>query len=105
MSILDRYLFRMFIRSYFMFFFSMLGLYVMIDIAANADEFGKDHPGLAVVITRILRYYGWHSFDYFGRLSPIITQMAAMYTLAELRRYNELTPIVAAGIPTRRDQS
>ena len=32
MSILDRYLFRLFMRSYFMFFFSMLGLYVMMGI-------------------------------------------------------------------------
>jgi lipopolysaccharide export system permease protein len=102
MTILDRYLFRMFLRSYVMFFLSMLGLYVMIDLFANIDEFGKESAAGSSLFSRIVRYYAVHTFDYFGRLSPIITQMAAMYTLADLRRHNELTPILAAGVPTRR---
>src|SRR4028119_1278281 len=97
MSILDRYLFRMFLRSYLMFFFSMLGLYVMIDLFANVDEFSEDGAKTVVVLGRMVRYYALHSFDYFGRLSPIITQMAAMYALADLRRHNELVPGLAAG--------
>src|SRR5262245_5527982 len=102
MTILDRYLFRVFLRSYAVFFTSMLGLYIMIDLFANIDEFAKDSPGGALLFVRILRYYSIHTFDYFGRLSPIITQMAAMYSLADLKRHNELTPILAAGVPTRR---
>jgi lipopolysaccharide export system permease protein len=102
MSILDRYLFRIFLRSYFMFFFSMLGLYIVIDISANVDEFSEDGAGSMAVLVRMARYYALHSFDYFGRLSPIITQMAAMYALADLRRHNEIVPILAAGVPARR---
>lgn len=102
MSILDRYLLRSFLRSYAMFFFSLLGLYVMIDLFANVDEFSEDSAGATSIFRRMIKYYALHSFDYFGRLSPIITQMAAMYTLADLRRFNEMTPILAAGIPARR---
>ena len=102
MAILDRYLISIFLRSYAMFFFSLLGLYVMIDLFANVDEFSEDSAGAMVIFARMFKYYSIHSFDYFGRLSPVITQMAAMYTLADLRRHNELTPVLAAGIPTRR---
>jgi len=102
MTILDRYLFRVFLSSYARFFLSMLGLYIMIDLFANFDEFGKDSPGGMIFLTRVARYYAIHTFDYFGRLSPIITQMAAMYALADLKHHNELTPILAAGVPTRR---
>lgn len=102
MRIMDRYLFWNFIASYLICFVSMVGLYVVIDLFSNADEFLEDHAGMVAFVRRATKFYFIHSFEYFGRLSPIITQIAAMVTLASLHRHNEIIALLAAGIPTRR---
>ncbi|MFO0945094.1 MAG: LptF/LptG family permease [Planctomycetota bacterium] len=102
MRIMDRYLFWNFIGSYLICFVSMVGLYVVIDLFANADEFLEDHAGTVAFVRRAGKFYFIHSFEYFGKLSPIITQIAAMVTLASLHRHNEIIALLAAGIPTRR---
>jgi lipopolysaccharide export system permease protein len=102
MRIMDRYLFANFIASWLICFVSMVGLYVVIDLFANADEFLETQPGVMTLVTRASKYYYVHSFEYFARLSPIITQIAAMVTLASLHRHNEIVALLAAGIPTRR---
>lgn len=102
MRIMDRYLIANFLASWLICFVSMVGLYVVIDLFANADEFLEHHAGIAAFVRRASKYYFVHSFEYFGRLSPIITQIAAMVTLASLHRHNEIVALLAAGIPTRR---
>lgn len=102
MRIMDRYLFINFLGAYLICFVSLVGLYVTIDLFANADEFMEEHAGVATFARKAGTYYFVHSFEYFNRLSPIITQIAAMTTLASLHRYNEIVALLAAGIPTRR---
>lgn len=102
MKIMDRYLFRNFLMGYCICLFSLVGLHVIIDLFANADEFLEDHPNTFVFLRRAGLYYGIHLFDYFARLSPIITQIAAMTTLASLHQQNEIVALLAAGVPTRR---
>jgi lipopolysaccharide export system permease protein len=107
MSIMDRYLFRHFLQTYFIVFFVLVSLYIVIDLFSNMDEFIKpdqsgQHPPMAVYVQRIAKYYFLHGFEYFWRLSPVITQVSAMSTLASLHRYNEIVALLAAGIPTRR---
>lgn len=102
MKIMDRYLFMNFVVSYFICFVSLVGLYVVIDMFSNVDEFLEDRTGTLLFVRRVAIYYGVHSFEYFARLSPVITMIAAMTTLANLHRHNELVAMLAAGIPTRR---
>lgn len=102
MRIMDRYLFLSFVAAYLICFTSLVGLYITIDLFSNADEFLKDHEGTVAFVRKATKYYFFHSFEYFARLSPIITMIAAMTTLASLHRYNEIVALLAAGIPTRR---
>lgn len=102
MKIMDRYLFVNFIIAYLICFISMVGLYIIIDLFANADEFMEDGANIGLFIHRATKYYYVHGFEYFARLSPIITMIAAMTTLAALHRHNEIVALLAAGIPTRR---
>ncbi|HVJ83454.1 MAG TPA: LptF/LptG family permease [Planctomycetia bacterium] len=99
---IDRYLFRRFLGSFCMVFLCLVGLYIVIDLFANADEFMSDHAGQWTTAQRAVKFYAIHSFEYFWRLAPIITQIAAMTTLADLHRHNEIVALLAAGIPTRR---
>ena len=102
MRIIDRYLFWSFLRSFGIVFSTLIGLYVVIDLFSNYDEFIKDRVGTAELARRIGEYYFLHSFEYFWRLSPVMTQVAAMSALAGLHKNNEIVPLLAAGIPTRR---
>ncbi|QDU64221.1 putative permease YjgP/YjgQ family protein [Planctomycetes bacterium Pan216] len=102
MRIMDRYLFANFVIAYAICFSSMVGLYVVIDLFSNADEFIEDHAGTIAFVRRATKYYVLHSFEYYNRLSPIITQIAAMVTLAALHRHNEIVALLAAGVPTKR---
>lgn len=99
---MDRYLLINFVVAYVICFTSLVGLYVIIDMFSNADEFLESQEGTIVFIRRVCKYYFIHSFEYFNRLSHIITMVAAMTTLASLHRNNELVALLAAGIPTRR---
>lgn len=102
MRIMDRYLLINFVVAYVICFVSMVGLYVVIDLFTNVDEFLEDHPSTWVFMRRASQYYFIHSFHYFDKLSPIITMIAAMTTLAALHRHNEIVALLAAGVPTRR---
>lgn len=102
MRIMDRYLLASFFAAYLICFSSLVGLHVVIDLFSNADEFLEDHPGTLEFLRRAGSYYFLHSFEYFNRLSPIITMIAAMTTLAALHRFNEIVALLSAGIPTRR---
>ena len=102
MRTMDRYLFVSFLTAYMICFVSLVGLYVIIDLFSNADEFLEDHAGILAFVRRAAKYYFVHSFEFFGRLSPIITLLAAMTTLASLHRNNELVALLAAGISTWR---
>ncbi|MFM8252895.1 MAG: LptF/LptG family permease [Planctomycetota bacterium] len=102
MTIIDRYLLQLFFKVLFVGFFSLMGLYVMVDTANNFDEFlnyGKQEGSFLHVL---LDYFGPRVLQFFDRLGPILSLIAGMYTIACLQRTNELTAIVAGGIsPTR----
>jgi lipopolysaccharide export system permease protein len=102
MRIMDRYLFMNFLVAWVICFVSLVGLYVIIDLFSNADELIEDGGGTIVFLRRAGLYYGVHVFEYFGRLSPVITMVAAMTTLANLHRHNEIVALLAAGVPTKR---
>ena len=102
MTIIDRYLLLLFFKVLFVGFFSLMGLYVMVDTANNFDEFlnyGRQEGSFFLVL---LDYFGPRMLQLFDRLGPILALIAGMYTIAWLQRTNELTAIVAGGISPAR---
>ncbi len=102
MFILYRYLLRQFLQIFLICFCSMDGLYIVIDAFTNLEEFisyGEKHGGVFVVIGK---YYAYRSLSFFDATSGIVALIAAMFTLALFQRFNELTALLAAGIPKRR---
>ncbi len=100
--IIDRYLLRQFLQSFAICFVSLTGLYIVIDGFANLEEFidyGPKHGGLLKVMAA---YYAYRSLSFFDTMSPILTLIAAMFTMTWIQRHNELTTLEAAGIPKSR---
>src|SRR5262245_11057204 len=102
MKLLDRLLIASYIKAYLICLVSMLGLYVVVDLFTNIDDFTQHHSGLIEVLTHIGRYYGYKVSQIFDRLCEPIVLLAAMFTIAWVQRSNELLPLLSAGVPTRR---
>src|SRR5260221_8763219 len=99
MLIIHRYLLRQFLQVFIICFCSLMGLFVVIDAFQNYEEFsryGDQHGG---AFAEIFRYYAYRSLTFFDATSAIVALIAAMFTLSNFQRFNELTALLAAGIP------
>lgn len=101
MWILDRQRYWNFFKAYVICFTTLIGLYIVIDVFANIDEFAKRAKGLDL-LKLMGRFYLVHSTMIYDRLFGVITMMAAIFTVTWMQRSNELIAMLAAGIGTRR---
>ncbi len=102
MKLLDRMLIRGYFKTYLICFISLVSLYVVIDLFSNLDEFTEGTGGFAAAVERMGAYYGYRLVLIFDRLSGVIVLLAALFTVTWMQRNNELLPLLASGIPTRR---
>src|SRR5258708_40036909 len=108
MKILDRYVIISFLKNYAISFMVLVGLYVVLDMVfnfTNLVEFqasGSALQNMLASLRDIGDYYFYQCFLIFVHLSGIIPVGAAAFTLMRLSRFNELTPMLAAGVPLLR---
>src|SRR3982750_644247 len=110
MKLVDRYVLWTFLKNYLISFMVLVGMYIVLDMVFNFDEL-VDVKGTAVQgqevslwspIADIGDYYFYQVFLFFVYLSGIIPVVAAAFTLMRLSRFNELTAMLAAGVPLLR---
>ncbi len=101
MRILDRERYWAFIKAYFICYFSLVGLYIVIDAFSNFDEFTKRADGLDLVWV-MGRYYLIRQSQMFDQLSGVIGMMAAIFTVTWMQKNNEHLAMLAAGVSTHR---
>ena len=101
MNLLDRQLIISYVKSYLGCVVSLLGLYVVVDLFMNIDDFAQGKDGLVPVLAHIGAYYGMNIWQYFDRMCEAIILLAAMFTVAQTQRNNELLPLLSAGVSTR----
>lgn len=99
MPILHRYLLRQFVQVFIICFLSLMGLYVVIDAFGNLESFVNDGDKHGGVFKTVFSYYAYRGLTFFDSTSAVVTLIAAMFTLANFQRFNELTAVLAAGIP------
>ncbi len=103
MKILDRYVAVNFLVGYAIAFCVLIGLWTIIDLFVNLDEFAE-HIDLGVwsVAKHILAYYGLNMTLYFRDLAGVITVVAAAFSLGRMVRNNELVAMIASGVSAQR---
>jgi lipopolysaccharide export system permease protein len=99
---IDRLLIVGYFKAYAICLVSLLGLYIVVDLFTNLDEFTHQRPGLVGVLEHIATYYAYQITFIFDKLSEAIVLLAAMFTIAWMQHTNELMPLLSAGVPTRR---
>lgn len=112
MTIFDRYIIRTFLKNYVLSFLVLISLYIALDMVFHFDVLarsGQDARGDASPLMPALRllvnicdFYFYQSFAVFVQLSGIIPVVAAAFTLVRMTRFNELTAMLAAGVPLLR---
>lgn len=101
-SIIDRYIIRSFLFSYFVCAVTLLGLTVILDAFLQIKDFmeaahSPGQTGLGV-LSVMFQYYSVRLPVFFQTTSPAILLAAAMFSMAQFNRNNELVPIRASGI-------
>ena len=101
MTIVDRYLFFLFLRTFLICFVSFSGLYIVIHMFSNLED-----------LVEIAQVDGWPKLFqefYFPRIAQLfdktaamITLVAAIFSISLLQRRREMTAIEAAGITKAR---
>jgi lipopolysaccharide export system permease protein len=107
---IDRYVLSAFLKNYLISLLVLIGLYVVLDMVFNFDEFvqvsGRDSTDEASSIVQTVRlitsFYFFQSFRVFSYLAGVIPVVATAFTLMRMSRFNELAALLAAGVPLRR---
>jgi lipopolysaccharide export system permease protein len=110
MKILDRYVLVSFLKNYVIALMVLLGLYIVLDMVFNFDQLvdvkgmsaQQGLAGAVQIISGIVDYYFYQSFLIYAHLSGVIPVVAVAFTLIRLSRFNELSAIMAAGVPLLR---
>jgi len=102
LTTLDRFIIRSFAVNYVIAITSMIGLYIVLDLFFNLDEFMEGPTGFGGVVWNIIDFYYHNTFLYFSQISGVITLFAASCTLARMQRNNEMVGALAAGISMHR---
>lgn len=108
MRIIDRYVIVSFVRNYVISFMVLVGMYVVLDMVFNFNnlvDFRSSAGGVQGVLGALYDIWDWYFYQcflIFIHLSGIIPVVAAAFTLMRLSRFNELTAMLAAGVPLLR---
>ena len=106
MRILDRYIIRSFLVNYLLALAVMLGMYILLDLIVNFDNFTKgataardlQQPTLIAVLTDVFDYYAFQSLVIFQQVSGAIPLLAAGFTMVRMTRHHELTAMLSSGV-------
>lgn len=100
---LDRYTLRLYGASYATAFVLVVGLFWIIDLATNLDEYLKaGADGRAPSGWLIAQYYAMHVPFLFLQVAPFVGLMAGVFAVARMVRDNEVVGVLGAGVSAQR---
>jgi lipopolysaccharide export system permease protein len=103
MTAIDRYLVQVYAKVLLVTFTSLVGLYVVVDIANNFDEFWTYGNHRFIESLKVVAgYYMPRLLQFFDQTSGLLAMLAAAFVLTGISRTNELTALMAAGISPAR---
>jgi lipopolysaccharide export system permease protein len=102
MTIFDRYLLRRYWHVFFVGYLALFGLYFVIDVFGNVNDFLDTPGGGLAVLVEIGRHYSYRACYFLGMIGGTMEVIAAMLALALTQKHGELNPILSAGVSTFR---
>jgi lipopolysaccharide export system permease protein len=102
MTLFDRYVLGLFVKIMLVCFTSLAGLYLIIDVFNNLDDFIQISKRDGSMWRVLLYYYSPRLLGLFSEVSGLLSLLAAICTIARLQATQELAAVQAAGISVRR---
>jgi lipopolysaccharide export LptBFGC system permease protein LptF len=100
---IDRYVAAHFVGSYATALLLVVGLFWVMDMASNLDDFLEEwEDGTRVGTPLLVRYYLLHLPFLFLQVAPFVTLLAGMFTLNRLLKHNEVVAMLGAGVSAHR---
>lgn len=99
---LDRYTSSLFLASYATALLIVVGLFLVLDMAGNLDEYLSERDGRSVGVLDIVRYYALSLPFLYVQVAPFVTLVAGMFAVTRLVRHQETVAAMAAGVSLRR---
>jgi lipopolysaccharide export system permease protein len=101
-TIIDRYMLRQFVQVLVICFMSMVGLYIVIDAFGHLDHFVDYADKHGNLLGTMAKFYAYRTLSFFDWTSGLLALTAAMFTVTWIQRHQEMTALLAAGIPRLR---
>lgn len=106
MRLIDRYIVRMFLFNYLLAFTVLVGLYILLDLIVNFDQFTRAnavaHAGnwaaFGGLVREISSFYMYRTLVIFEQMCGVIPLLAAGFTMFRMTRNRELTALLASGV-------
>ena len=100
---LDRYVGRLYLASYATAFLVMIGLFLILDMASNLDDYLRTWKnGGHAPFALVARYYLLNVPFVFLQVGPFVTLVAGLYTGSRLLKHSEVTAALGAGVSMHR---
>lgn len=100
---LDRYVGSLYLASYATAFLTVVGLFLILDLASNLDRYldpwadGSHVPSLIIV-----RYYTLNIPFLFLQVAPFVALVAGLFTVSKLMKHSETVAALSAGVSSHR---
>lgn len=98
----DKYLLKRLLHTFAVFLVATYGLYMVIDLFTNVDDFMREGWSRGQIVASIGRYYGFRIAEFLEMAGPTLIVLSAIAVLGLLEKHSESHPILAAGVPAFR---
>ncbi len=100
---LDRYVGSLFVSSYITALLVIVGLFFILDMAGNLDDFLEPWPdGSSVSGVLLARYYLLNVPFLYLQAAPFVTLTAGLFTVSRLLKHNEISAALTSGVSSHR---
>ncbi|HQX51898.1 MAG TPA: LptF/LptG family permease [Planctomycetaceae bacterium] len=98
----DRYLLGRLLHTFAVFFVAAYGLYIVIDLFTNIDNFQRNSASSLDLLFSIIEFYAYRASEFFEMAGPMLVVISVIVVLGLLQKHAETYPILAAGVPAFR---
>lgn len=100
---LDRYVGSLFVTSYATAFLLVVGLFLILDMASNLDEYLEPWPDGSRASNLLIAWYYLLDVPFlFLQVAPFVTLVAGLFTVSKLLKLNEVVAMLGAGVSSWR---
>ncbi|MDO4585715.1 MAG: LptF/LptG family permease [Planctomycetia bacterium] len=97
MKIIDRYIILNFVRNLLLWYLTLMGLYIIVDLFSNIDSFfNAENNANPFVI--MFRYYFFHLFPIIDMISASTILVSALTVMSMMIKRNEMIALMSLGI-------